>query len=141
MSRRRRHRPIMAALAACLAASGCSFRLENQVRYAGTLGGCAEGSGGTNQASLVRVADRFSFAPQDGALVLSGPVTADGTFSGSLAPAASRHDGTTRPDARQPSVVLTVQGRLDNDVAAGVYATPRCRTEFRLPRIRPGLLP
>lgn len=126
---------------ACLAIAGCSFRLEDQVRYAGTLADCGEGPNRTSQASLVRVANRFSFAPQDGALVISGPVTADGTFSGSLAPAAARHEGATGSDARQPPVVLTVKGRLDDEVATGVYATPHCRTEFRLPRIQPGLLP
>jgi hypothetical protein len=138
---RSRRRIAATFAAACLIAAGCTVRLANQVRYAGTLGECDDGTGRTAQASLVRVSDHFSFAPQDGVLIITGPVAEDGTFSGSLAPAASRRDSGSRSDSRPNPAVLTVEGHLDDDTATGVYVSPRCRAAFRLPRIRPDLLP
>ena len=114
--------------------AGCALAL--QTRYAGDLPGCTAGSGA--RATLVRQADRFDFAPSDGALVISGRVSVDGRFAGSLITGTSRQGGDGR---RDPPFTLVVTGRLDDEAAAGTYETPRCRADFRLPRIGASLLP
>lgn len=122
--------------AVCLLASGCATLLANQIRYAGSLPDCATGADA--RATLVRVSDQFSFAPSDGALIISGTVAADGTFAGTLIPEASRANRTGSPPA---PVTLTVSGTLDNDAAKGTYVTHRCRTAFTLPRVGATLIP
>ena len=126
--------------------------------------GCATAPG--MRATLVRQAERFSFAPSDGALVISGSVATDGSFIGSLVTNASRHDQTggagnallsispgqqvvppsrtSRESSAGTAVqpfTLTVTGHLDDATATGTYVTPRCHAEFRLPRIGATLAP
>jgi hypothetical protein len=113
--------------------------LVSQTRYAGPVPDCA---GGTQaRATLVRVHDRFSFTPSDGTLVISGSVAPDGSFTGSLAPVRSGRGEPGQAGAPAPRFTLTVSGRLDRMAASGTYATPRCSTNFRLPRIDATLLP
>jgi len=89
----------------------------------------------------VRLTDRFSFAPSDGTLVISGIVAPDGSFAGSLVTDASQHDRQDRSGTEPPPFTLKVTGRLGDAEAAGIYVTPRCRTAFRLPRVEPTLVP
>ena len=136
-----------AALAGLLATSGCAVQLAAQERYAGEMQRCTAAPGGTqpaagqHRATLVRQADRFSFAPTDGTLVIAGTVAPDGNFTGSLATNPSRHgqEGNSATEA-QP-FTLSVAGRLDAAAATGTYTTPRCRVTFRLPRMAATLLP
>jgi hypothetical protein len=126
-------------LVALLGTAGCGPTLANQTRYAGVLSDCA--SGPEARATLVRVADHFSFAPSDGALVVPGTVAPDGSFAGSL---RTDHAGSGRQGHAGGSsspFTLVVTGRIEGDIAAGEFATPRCRATFRLSRIVPGLLP
>ncbi len=108
-----------------------------QTRYVGNLPSCTVGPDA--QATLVRAADRFSFAPSDGALVVSGSVAPDGSFAGSLVtnPPGRDRQGRTSTEA----FALTVTGRIEDEVVSGTYVTPRCRTEFRLSHIAGTLLP
>ena len=115
----------------------CGVGLAAVHRYAGDMPACGAAPGGP--ATLVRRNDRFSFAPTDGALVISGAVAEDGSFSGTLTTATSHRDQSSGTSA--PPFALSVEGRLDDDAASGTYATPRCRTEFHLPRIPASLLP
>lgn len=126
-------------MAGCLAAAGCGITIAVQSRYAGNLSGCTTVPG--TRASLVRVADRFSFAPSDGALVISGPIAPDGSFTGTLVTNPAHHDQPEHPGTTAKPFTLTVTGRLDDEAATGTYATPRCSTAFRLPRIGVTLLP
>ena len=123
----------------CLTVAGCGALLANQTRYAGDLLGCTTGPG--SRATLVRVADRFSFAPSDGVLVISGTVAADGSFAGSLRTDPPGRDRPPGAGTATPPFTLSVTGRIDSEAASGEYVTPRCRTTFRLPRIGPSLLP
>ena len=93
------------------------------------------------RATLVRVGDHFSFAPTDGALVVSGTVTPDGDFAGSLHANPPVREQQHRPNTEAPSFSVSVAGHMDGEVASGAYVTPRCRTIFRLPHIAPSLLP
>jgi hypothetical protein len=113
--------------------------LNLQTRYAGNLPGCTTGPDA--RATLVRVGDHFSFAPSDGVLIISGTVAPDGSFSGSLITAASRHDEQHRSSTEAPPFTLSVTGRLEDDAATGTYLTPRCSAAFRLPRIGTSLMP
>ena len=115
-----------ATLAACLVGAGCAVPLTSQVRYAGSMRCCT--AGGQGVATFVRVADRFSFAPSDGALVIPGQVAPDGSFSGRLITGQPHRDVSGPSDAKTPHFVLTVEGHLDDDAATGVYVNPRCRT-------------
>ena len=119
-------------LAGCLAISSCGMPLTLESRYAGALQGCAGGS--ATRATLVRQANHFSFAPSDGALVISGTVAADGSFSGALVTSPSRHDQEGRSGTAAQAFALTVTGHLDGGAATGTYATPRCHAAFYLPR-------
>ncbi len=101
--------------------------------------GCTTGPG--TRATLVRVAGRFSFAPSDGALVVSGDVAPDGSFTGVLVTNPGRHDQPGGPGAAAPPFTLTVTGRLDSEAATGTYMTPRCSVAFRLPRHGAEVLP
>jgi hypothetical protein len=103
------------------------------------MSGCTTAAGA--RASLVRVADHFSFAPSDGALVVSGTVAPDGSFNGALVTNPARHDQPGHPGTAAPPFTLTVTGRLDDEAASGTYVTPRCSTAFRLPRIGATVLP
>ncbi len=87
----------------------------------------------------MRAADRFSFAPSDGTLVVSGSVAPDGSFAGSLVTNSPGHDRQGRTSTE--AFTLTVTGRIEGEVASGTYVTPRCRTEFRLPHIADAILP
>ena len=127
------------ALAGCLAATGCGVPLANQDRYAGDLPGCTAGS--DVHATLVRVADHFSFAPSDGALVISGSIAPDGSFAGSLLTEPPGRDRQSRAGTAASPFTLTVTGRIEREAASGTYVTPRCRIGFRLPRIHLTLLP
>jgi hypothetical protein len=111
--------------------------LAHQARYVGNLSGCTIGPNA--QATLVQAVDRFSFAPSDGALVVSGSVTPDGSFTGSLVTSPPGHDRQGRPGTETFS--LTATGRIEGDVASGTYATPRCRTAFHLHRVYPTIWP
>lgn len=133
-----RRAAMAAALGGCLAA-GCATPLTFQSRYAGDMQGCATRQAG--RATLVRQADRFSFAPSDGTLVIAGTVAADGSFVGSLVPNPSRHDPQGHTGTEAPTFTLTVTGRLDAAAATGSYTSPRCRVAFRLLRIEASLLP
>lgn len=106
------------------------------MRYAGDLSGCTTGPAA--RATLVRIGEHFSFAPSDGALVISGPVAADGSFSGTLVTAPG-HQGS--PGKAVPPFTLTVSGTIGDEAAEGSYATPRCHTAFHLPRIGATLVP
>lgn len=123
---------------ACLAA-GCATALAVQHRYAGDMPGCTTGPAA--RATLVRQADRFSFAPTDGVLIISGHVEPDGGFTGTLVTTPSRHDQEGHAGSAAQPFALTVTGRLDEAAATGTYVTPRCHTSFRLPRIEATLLP
>ena len=128
-----------AALAGYLAAAGCSTPLAVQSRYAGDMRGCTTGP--SARATLVRQADRFSFAPSDGALVISGNVATDGSFSGSLVANPARHDHEDHSGTGAHPFTLTVTGRIDDGAATGSFASPHCSAGFRLPRIEATLLP
>jgi len=87
----------------------------------------------------VQAADRFSFAPSDGALVVSGSVAPDGSFAGSLSTAPPGRDRQNHTSSE--AFTLTVTGHIEGETASGTYVTPRCRTVFRLPRVSQTLLP
>ena len=109
----------------------------HQTRYVGNLPGCAVGP--DTPATLVQAANRFSFAPSDGALVVSGSLAPDGSFAGSLVtnPAGRDRQGHSGTEA----FTLTVTGRIEGDAASGTYVTPRCHIAFRLLRVVDALLP
>lgn len=109
----------LAALALALAAplAGCESPPAER-RFAGALPGCG------GPATLTRQGDRFAFAPGDGALVLRGPVAADGGFAAEL---------NTQPPGK-PAYPLRVSGVVSEESARVAYATPRCRAEATLPR-------
>jgi hypothetical protein len=126
-------------LVASLATAGCGVTLSKQTRYVGALSDCAGGSGA--RTTLVRVADQFSFAPSDGALVVSGTVAPDGSFAGSLRTDQAGGGRQDHAGGSSSPFTLVVTGRIEGDIAAGEFATPRCRATFRLSRIAPSLLP
>jgi hypothetical protein len=111
--------------------------LTHQARYVGNLPGCTVGP--SAQVTLVRAADRFSFAPSDGALVVSGNVAPDGSFAGSLVTNSPGRD--RQGHAGTEAFTLTVTGHIEGEVASGTYGTPRCSTAFRLSHIGDSLLP
>ena len=124
-------------LIGCLAGAGCGLPFAHQTRYVGNVPSCAVGPGA--QATLVRAADRFSFAPSDGALVVSGSLAPDGSFAGSLVTNPPGRD--RQGHAGTEAFTLTVTGRIEGDAASGTYVTPRCHIAFRLLRIVDPLLP
>ena len=87
----------------------------------------------------MQAADHFSFAPSDGSLVVSGSVSPDGSFAGSLVTNPPGRDRQGR--AGNEAFTLTVTGRIEGDAVSGTYVTPRCRTAFRLLRAVDTLLP
>jgi hypothetical protein len=126
-------------LVASLATAGCGVSLSKQTRYVGELSGCA--SGPEARATLVQVADRFSFTPSDGALVISGTIAPGGSFAGSLRTDQPGHDRQDHASGSPSPFTLVVTGRIEGNIAAGEFSTPRCRSTFRLTRIAPSLLP
>lgn len=109
----------------------------HQTRYVGNLPSCAAGPGA--QATLVQAADRFSFVPSDGALVVSGSLAPDGSFAGSLVTNPPGRD--RQGHAGSEAFMLMVSGRIEGDAASGTYVTPRCHTAFLLLRTVNPLLP
>jgi hypothetical protein len=124
-------------LIGCLTGTSCGVPFAHQSRYVGNLPGCTIGP--SVQATLVQAANRFSFAPSDGALVVMGSVAPDGSFAGSLVTNPPGRDRQGR--AGTEAFTLTVTGRIEGNAASGTYVTPRCSTAFRLPRIGDSLLP
>jgi hypothetical protein len=111
--------------------AACGPGFAPRLRYTGQLTGC----GPAAPATLTRSADRFSFTPGDGALVITGEVTADGRFAGTL---DAGHLGASTPAAGAKATahfILSVHGRIDNDTAEAAYTTPRCQTTLRLTRV------
>jgi hypothetical protein len=121
--------------------AACGHGFAPRLRYTGPLTGC----GPAGSVTLTRSADRFSFTPGDGTLTITGEVSADGRFQGSLD--AGRPGGGTPPGSATAAkatahFVLSVQGRIDSDTAEATYITPRCQTILRLTRVdEPSLLP
>ena len=121
--------------------TACAHGFAPRFRYTGQFTGC----GPAGSVTLTRSADRFSFTPGDGTLIITGDIAADGRFAGSLD--TGRSGGTT-PTASATAAkatsrfVLSVQGRIDSDTAEATYTTPRCQTTVRLTRVdEPPLLP
>jgi hypothetical protein len=113
----------MPTLLLALALCGCQDILTREARYSGAMSpASACGSPGT--ATLMVAQGKASFAPNDGAVVLSGTVSDDGTLSAWL-----ELEGADHKPYR-----LVVQGKVDRDHAEGVYATPRCRFALDLHR-------
>jgi hypothetical protein len=124
-----------------LVPAACGPGFAPRLRYTGQLTGC----GPAGPVTLTRSAGRFSFTPGDGTLIITGEVTADGRFAGSL-DAGRSGSGTPSAAATRAKAtahfVLSVQGRIDNDTAEATYTTPRCQTTLRLTRVdEPPLLP
>jgi hypothetical protein len=106
-----------------LALSGCGSLSPD--RWTGTVtpeGG--PGCGPPSSATLTRRGHEFAFAPNDGALVISGTVGADGTLHGTL----------PNTDADHKPFPLTLDGTLTPLGFDGVYTTPRCRAQVSLRR-------
>lgn len=80
---------------------------------------CQEG-----RATLQVRGGRAMFVPDEGALVLDGEVSADGTVR------AGRE--TTGADRRPFPQVF--EGRVEGEQGTGVYGTPRCRYRVELDR-------
>ena len=115
--------------------AACGAPLSREARYAGPVTDCATGK--PERATLVRAAGRFTFAPTDGVLAISGDIAASGDFEARLITSPARRDagGSTAPYA------IAVHGRLTEDAAEGTFVTPRCSAAFRLPRLRLALSP
>jgi len=114
--------------------AACGPGFAPRFRYTGQLTGC----GPAAPVTLTRSADRFSFTPGDGALIITGEVTADGRFAGTL---DAGHSGSSTPAVAATGAkatahfVLSVHGRIDDDTAEAAYITPRCQTTLRLTRV------
>lgn len=98
---------------------------------------CAGGA--QSVATLVVVGQHFSFAPTDGAVVLSGDVADNGRFATS--PPPPRRESSRRNPATGPSLPQRVEGQLSEELATGTYQSPQCAVPFRLPRIPTRVLP
>jgi hypothetical protein len=124
-----------------LVPAACGPGFAPRLRYTGQLTGC----GAAGPVTLTRSADRFTFTPRDGTLIITGTVTADGRFAGSLdtGRSGSGTPSTAATGAKATAhFVLSVQGRIDSDAAEATYSTPRCQTTLRLTRVdEPPLLP
>jgi hypothetical protein len=126
-------------MASCLAVLACDVQLGRQTSYAGDLPDCVIGP--TAHSTLVVEGNHFSFAPSDGALIISGTVQSDGTFAGSMRTDQPGRGGRDASGARAAPYTLSVTGQVDRALASGEFATPRCRSTFRLPRVGPNLRP
>ncbi len=119
----------MPRLLTCLALillAACSPR---QARYTGTMTP-ESACGAAGKATLTVVGARAEFSPNDSSLLIPGAVAADGTLSGRL----------ERTGADNKPFPLTLEGSVTEEVATGVYATPRCRFSLLLTRTRIGSL-
>jgi hypothetical protein len=95
--------------------AGCDTSAVRNQTYVGTVtpdGACGQQS----HATLSTAKGRFTFAPEDGVLLLRGDVGAAGALSATLA--------TTGAD-RKP-YVMRFDGTLDPQHVTGKYVTPRC---------------
>ncbi len=100
---------------------GCGTPVVRNQTYVGTVtpdGACGQQS----RATLSTAKGHFTFAPEDGVLLLRGDVGQDGTLSGTLA--------TTGAD-RKP-YVMRFDGTLDAQHVTGKYVTPRCGFTVKL---------
>lgn len=84
------------------------------------LAGTCQESHGT----LVAGGGKFSFAPDDGVLVIRGIVQPDGTLQGNLPLVGQNH-------APFP---LSVSGTLTRTEFGGTYTTPKCRARVAMRR-------
>jgi hypothetical protein len=96
---------------------GCADENTGERRYVGALAGCEAFAGASHNATLTRNADVVVFTPDDGTLMLTGTLAADGTLM-------LRRN--TQP-AGKPPYVLTVSGRVAAGQATLTYVTPRCQ--------------
>jgi hypothetical protein len=126
------------ALTSVLAA--CGTHAVREDRFTGTLSGC-----GDTPATLVTGPEHFSFTPSDGVLVVTGEVSPDGRFAGSLTIGAASPDKPSDSkggvEKKKEPFVLRVEGQVSGDAASGSYATPRCQATFQLTRRPRPLLP
>jgi hypothetical protein len=106
---------VLVLLAACA---------SRQARYAGTLTP-ERPCGMAGNATLTVMDGHAEFAANDGALLVPGTVAADGTLSGRL----------DLVGADRKPYPLTLEGTVTNEVATGVYVTPRCRFSLLLTRM------
>ena len=118
-------RPLLSGLALLLLVA-CS---PKQARYTGTLTPDTS-CGAAGHATLTVMNGRADFSPNDGAQLIPGEVSADGTLSGRL----------DRTGADNKPFPLPIEGKVTDEVATGSYATPRCRFSLLLTRTRIGLL-
>lgn len=109
-----------------LAMGGCAAGgAAPEVHYTGALPGCALAA-----STLVRQGGQFAFAPGDGVLVIRGPVSPEGDFSGAL---------NTQPPGK-PAFWLSVSGTIGKETAVLDYATPRCQARATFMRVHRPLL-
>jgi hypothetical protein len=103
-----------------------------QLRYTGKLTGC----GPETSATLVAAGDHFVFAPSDGVLIIDGSVAPDRTLAGSLTtnPTGEKDQAKTQSTRRTP-MVISIEGKLDDEAFHGTYATPTCRVPIALTRV------
>ena len=107
---------VVSAMAAC----GGGFP-SREMRYTGTVmpdGACGVASRGT----LTTVGGRFTFAPSDGVLLLSGTVGASGELAAALA----------TPGVDRKPFLMRFDGALTAGQVTGRYLTPRCGFNVRL---------
>jgi hypothetical protein len=121
-----------------LTLAGCTGA-PAQIRYAGKLTGC----GPETPATLVATPDHFVFAPSDGVVIITGSVAPDRTLAGSFTPGApageSKDQGKTQSTRRAP-MVISIEGKLDDEAFHGTYATPTCRVPVALTRVHTSIL-
>ncbi|APH55204.1 putative secreted protein [Granulibacter bethesdensis] len=112
-------------LSACASTAGGGYtkRLTGQTVPTGP-GHAGDRCTGPSSATLVidRSSRRFTFAPADGALRLSGLVGANGTIQAST---------NTQPPGKTPYIV-TLHGVLGKDSFNGTYETPLCLSAVAL---------
>ncbi|WP_157692407.1 hypothetical protein [Granulibacter bethesdensis] len=116
---------VLLALSACASTAGGGYtkRLTGQTVPTGP-GHAGDRCAAPSSATLVidRSSRRFTFAPADGALRLSGLVGANGSIQAST---------NTQPPGKAPYIV-TLQGVLGKDSFNGTYETPLCLSAVAL---------
>jgi hypothetical protein len=95
--------------------AGCGMPLSHETRYVGTATPEAA-CGAASPATLTTAKGRFTLAPDDGTLLLSGDVGADGALLATL----------TTPGADRKPFVMRFNGRMNAQTVQGRYVTPRC---------------
>lgn len=103
--------------------AGCSAPAAREVRYVGDVtpeSACGVATHGT----LTTAKGRFTFAPSDGVLLLTGDVREGGALAATL---------TTTGADRKP-YVMRFEGTLAVDQVRGRYMTPRCAFTVTLDR-------